>query len=83
MDARLKVTWNGADGDYKDPIDFDLADSTILSIAEEGIQSGYMEGIPRDENANLTDFVVDRMRETTTLPAIILVRPKTPYGSEA
>lgn len=80
MEARLKVTWNGSDGDYKDTIDFDLEDATVLSIAEEGIRSGYMEGVPQDENASLTDFVVDRMRETTSLPAIILVRPKTPYG---
>lgn len=80
--ARLNVTINGQNGDYPDPVNFDMTDGDIKQIATEAIRTGYIPGITADPNANLMDFVVDRFPNTVELPPRLMVRPKTPFGEE-
>lgn len=78
--ARLMVTYNGVQGDYPDPVNFDGTDADIKQIATEAINTGYIPGIAADGNANLQDFVVDRFPATDELPPRLMLRPKTPFG---
>ena len=78
--SRLIITYSGQNGDYPDPVDYDLSDYEILQIAKEALSTGYIPGIPTVTNANLTDFVVDRISGTEEKPPIVAIRPKTPYG---
>ena len=79
--ARLNVTWNGGNGDLKDPIPYDASDDDIKQMASEAIQNGYIAGINADANVQLGDFVVDRFNATEEIPyARVFVRPKTPFG---
>jgi hypothetical protein len=79
-DARLNVTINGQNGDFPDPVDYESTDEAVRQIAVEAIRTGYIPGIAADEDADLTDFVVDRFPATDELPARLMVRPKTPFG---
>jgi hypothetical protein len=74
------VTYNGQNGDYPDPVAFDLADGDVRQIVSEAIASGYIPGIDRVEAPDLADFVVDRFAATDDLPQRLMVRPKTPFG---
>lgn len=78
--ARLNITFSGENGDYPDAVNFDSPDEEILKTAEEGIQSGYVNGITTTPNATLADFVVDRFPATDEMPPRLMVRPKTPFG---
>ena len=81
QDARLNVTWAGNNGDYPDPVPFDASDGDIKQWATEAIHTGYIPGIPADENANLQDFVIDRFDSTDDVPERrLFARPKTPFG---
>lgn len=77
--ARLNITWAGQNADLPDPIDRDLDDATVKALATEAVVGG-VPGIEADQNANFTDFVVDRFQATGDLPARVMVRPKTPFG---
>jgi len=78
--AQLNVTYNGQNGDYPDPISFDLTEGDIKQIVSEAIQTGYIPGIDPVENPDIGDFVVDRFNATDDLPQRLMVRPKTPFG---
>ncbi len=80
-EAKLNVTYGGQNGDFEDPVNFDVADEEIRQWATEAVQAGTIPGIPADPNANFTDFVVDRFEATDDRPFKLLVlRPKTPFG---
>jgi hypothetical protein len=78
--ARLNVTYEGNNGDYPDPVDYNAADADVLQIATEAIRTGYIPGIAAMPNADLTDFVVERFPAVDDLPPRLLARPKTPFG---
>lgn len=78
--AQLNVTFGGGNGDYPDPVNFDVTDGDIKQVAMEAIRDGYIPGISADPNVDLTDFVVDRFPATEELPPRLMLRPKTPFG---
>lgn len=79
--ARLNITVSGENGDLPDPVFFDAADGDIKTWATEAIQNGSVPGIPADENADFTDFVVDRFASNAEREYnLIQLRPKTPFG---
>lgn len=80
-EARVNVTYNGANGDLPDPVNFEATNGDILQMVTEALHTGSIPGIPADENANLTDFVVDRFAASDVRPWNMLqIRPKTPFG---
>jgi hypothetical protein len=79
MEAKLNITYSGQNGDLKDPISFDASDEDIKGWAVEAVRSGSVPGIDAQE-ADFTDFVVDRFSAKEDLPARVLIRPKTPFG---
>mgnify|MGYP000212042428 CR=1 FL=1 len=80
-DARVNVTYNGENGDLRDPVHNDSADGDIFSWVTEAVQHGDVEGIPADASADFSDFVVERFGPTEARPHnYIVVRPKTPFG---
>lgn len=80
-EATLNITLSGYNGDFPDPVHFDSSDADIKAWAAEAVQNGDVPGIPAQE-ADLTDYVVDRFAATEDVPANrILLRPKTPFGS--
>ena len=79
-EARLNVTYNGQNGDYPDPVSYDLSDGDVKQIISEAIQTGYIPGIDPVANPDLGDFVVDRFEATDELPQRLMIRPKTPFG---
>jgi len=79
--ARLNVTWQGANGDLPDPVPFDGTAGDLKQIASEAVSNGDIPGIGADPNVNFGDFVVDRFNATQEVPYNrIFVRPKTPFG---
>ena len=80
-EARVNVTWKGRNGDLHDPVAYDATDRDIKEWVYEAIQSGSVDGIPRDRRAQLQNFVVDRFPASNQNPYNrIFVRPKTPFG---
>ena len=78
--AQLNVTINGQNGNYPDPVGYDLDDEGIREIVKEGLLDGFIPGVDADPEADLADFVVDRFPATAELPPRIFLRPKTPFG---
>jgi len=80
--ARLNITFNGQQGDLTDPVAFDSADSDLKQMATESVRAGDVPGIDAAEEADFTDFVVDRFTARGDLPWNRLsLRPKTPFGA--
>ena len=81
FEARLNVTYGGANGDLPDPIPFDTTDTVVRRIVQEAIRTGGIPGINADQAADLTDFVVDRFGPNEARPtSLIQLRQKTPFG---
>lgn len=81
FEARVNVTYNGANGDLPDPVNFEATNGDVLQWVTEALHAGSIPGIPADPNANLTDFVVDRFASNETTPYNrLMLRPKTPFG---
>ena len=81
-EAMVNVTWNGNNGDLPDPVNYDSTDADILQMVQEAVRTGGVPGIPADQNATFTNFVVDRFGATEARPnKLISIRPKTPFGS--
>lgn len=78
--ARLNVTWGGANGDLPDALAYDLTDTDVRRIATEAVQAGSIPGIPAAPDADFTDFVVDRFPSTDETENRLFVRPKVPFG---
>ena len=80
-EARVNVTYGGANGDLPDPVFFDSTDADIKAMVAEAIRSGSIPGIPHRQDATLEDFVVDRFRANEQRPyPLVQIRPKTPFG---
>lgn len=81
-EARVNVTYAGANGDLPDPVSFDAPDGDIKQWVTETVRTGGIPGIPATPTASFTDFVVDRFTANEARPTnLIQVRPKTPFGS--
>lgn len=79
-EARVNVTYAGANGDLPDPVAFDATNEQVKGWISEAIRGGGVPGIDAQE-VDLTDFVVDRFAATEVRPyALISIRPKTPFG---
>jgi hypothetical protein len=79
--ARLNVTYGGANGDLPDPVSFDATDGDIRQWITEAVRTGGVPGVAAAPNADFHDFVVDRFPPTEARPYnLIQVRPKTPFG---
>lgn len=80
-EARVNVTWSGANGDLEQPVAYDAGDADIKQWVTEAVRTGSVPGIAGDAGADFTDFVVDRFGPTDARPwNLIQVRPKTPFG---
>jgi hypothetical protein len=80
-EARLSVTYGGQYGDLPDPVSYDAPDSDVRQWVTESVRTGSIPGIPADENAQFTDYVIDRFPANDGRPHNqIQVRPKTPFG---
>lgn len=79
-EARVNITYGGANADLPDPVLFDTPDLDVKRWVTEAIVAG-IPGMTADPNVNLQDFVVDRFEANDVRPyRLIQVRPKTPFG---
>lgn len=80
-EARVNITWAGANGDMPQPVEFDAKAEDIRTWVTEAVRTGGIPGIAADPNANFNDFVVDRFPTNDARPYnLIQIRPKTPFG---
>jgi len=80
-EARVNVTFSGANGDLPDPVMFQATDGDIRAWVTEAVRTGGVPGIPAAPNADFSDFVIDRFTATEARPwNLLAVRPKTPFG---
>lgn len=79
-EARLNITWQGANGDLPDPVMYDATDGDIKQVATEAVRAGSVDGINADAGVNFGDFQVDRFPAKGDLPNRLMLRPKTPFG---
>ena len=79
-EARVNITYGGGNGDMVTPVPYAATDHEVKAWATEVIQNGGLPGVPSDPNANLHDFVVDRIPARDGLPNRLIVRSKTPFG---
>lgn len=78
--AKVNVTWMRQNGYLNDLVLFDSSDESIRQMVKEAVASGSVDGIQKDENADFTDFVIERFEPSGDNPARIVVRSKTPFG---
>jgi len=79
--ARVNVTFKGANGDLPDSVSFDATDGDVKQWVTEAVRGGGIPGITADAGADFTDFVVDRFAANEARPFNLLqIRPKTPFG---
>lgn len=79
--ARVNITYKGDNGDLPDPVIFDASDGDIKTWVTEAVSAGSVPGIGADQDADFTDFVVDRFAANAEREFnYIQVRPKTPFG---
>lgn len=82
-EARVNVTYDGANGDLPDPVMFDSTDGDVRAWIAEALSNGDIPGISvqAQGTVDLSDFVVDRFTATEARPYnLIQLRPKTPFG---
>ena len=80
-EARLNITYGGANGDLPDPVSYDATDEAIRGFVTEAVRTGSVPGVRADATADFSDFVVDRFPATAERPyPLVMVRPKTPFG---
>lgn len=80
-EARVNVTYNGDNGDLKDPVFNDSTDGDLFSWVTEAVQNGDIAGIPA-QTADFDGFVVQRFAPNEERPHnLIMIRPKTPFGA--
>lgn len=80
-EARVNVTYDGANGDLSDPVPYDTTDTVVRRLVEESIRTGSLPGFAADADVDLGDYVVDRFPATAERDHnVIFVRPKTPFG---
>ena len=80
-EARVNVTFGGANGDLPDPVSFDSTDANVKAMVGEALRTGGIPGLQADPDADLSDYVVDRFRANEARPYnLVQMRPKTPFG---
>lgn len=80
--ARINITYAGANGDLPDPVLFNASDTEVKSWVTEAVRTGSVPGIPADLTASFADYVIDRFAATEARPyALLQARPKTPFGN--
>ena len=80
-EARVSITYKGEIGDLPDPVSYEAGEADVKQWVTEALRGGGVPGVPRDEHADLTDFVVERFRANEARPVnVIIIRPKTPFG---
>lgn len=81
FEARVNVTYSGQNGDLPDAVSFDATDEVVKGWITEAVQGGSVPGIPADQNADFSDFVVDRFSANEDRDYnLIQLRPKTAFG---
>jgi hypothetical protein len=81
-EARVNVTYQGQNGDLRDPVFAQSSDGDVKGWVTEAVRNGGVPGIPADGNADFRDYVVDRFGPTEARPYnFIQVRPKTAFGA--
>jgi len=79
--AKLNITYGGQQGDLPDAVSFDSSDEDLKRGATEAVRAGDVPGIDAHQNAEFTDFVIDRYEACAGVPFNRLsLRPKTPFG---
>jgi len=80
-EARVNVTYQGQNGELRDPVFFQSTDGDVKNWVTEAIRNGGVPGIGADVAADFRDYVVDRFGPTEARPHnLIQVRPKTAFG---
>ncbi len=80
-EALVNVTWQGQNGDLRDPVPFDAREGDLKGWVSEALRAGEIPGVHARGHVDLRDFVVDRFPPTAQTPwPRIFVRPKTPFG---
>jgi hypothetical protein len=80
-EARVNVTYGGANGDLPDPVSFDATDAHVKAMVGEALHTGGIPGLQAAPDADLSDYVVDRFRANEARPYnLVQMRPKTPFG---
>ncbi len=79
-EAKVNVTFSGANGDLLEPVPFSATDAEIKSWVTEAVTNGSVPGIPATSTADFSDFVIDRFAATEIRPNLLILRPKTPFG---
>jgi hypothetical protein len=79
-EAVLNITYSNTNGDLKDWVPFDSTDADIKRYATEAIRSGSIQGIDA-QDADFTDFMVQRFPAKDDLPNRVVLRPKTAFGA--
>lgn len=81
-EARVNITWKGNNADLPDPVPFDATEGDVKQWVTEAVRAG-IPGIPADPAADFRDFVVDRFSANDATPYNrLMIRPKTPFGTE-
>jgi len=80
-EARMNVTYDGANGDLPDPVPFDASKDSLRQMATEAIRGGDIPGIPTHDSPDLDGFEVDYFAADEEVDHNrVFIRPKTPYG---
>ena len=80
-EARVNVTYQGQNGELRDPVYFQSSDADVKGWVTEAIRNGGVPGVRADAAADFHDYVVDRFGPTEARPHnAIFVRPKTAFG---
>lgn len=81
-EARINITWAGANGDLPDPVRYDSTDEDVRGWVSEAVRGGGVPGIPATADIDLTNHIVERFEANEARPfSLIQVRPKTAFGS--
>lgn len=79
--ARLNITYDGQNGDMRDPIPYDASEADIRRWCTEAVQNGDVPGLGAHPDVDFTDFKIDRFGPTETRDHnLIQIRPKVPFG---
>ena len=79
-EAVLNITYANTNGDLKDWIPVDSTDEDVKRYAAEAVRNGSIQGIDAQE-ADFTDFMVQRFPAKDDLPNRVVLRPKTAFGA--
>lgn len=80
-EARVNITWNGQNGDMREPVNYDSSDADLRTWITEAVRGGSVPNLDASPSADFTDFVIDRFPATEARPYnLIQIRPKTPFG---